>query len=131
MIGVLVAVLAVFAHPGAVDPRVTPATIHETICRPGYSASVRPPVSYTAPIKRRLLAGRDPAAYQLDHLIPLEVGGAPRALANLRLEPIVLAHQKDDLEDSLHRDVCAGRVGLRAAQRQFRVFVDEREVPVG
>ena len=39
--------------PGAVDSHVTQATIHDTICEPGYSAKVRPPRKFTDSIKRR------------------------------------------------------------------------------
>jgi hypothetical protein len=43
--------------PGAVDARVTQATIHETICQRGYTARVRPPRKVTDGIKRRLAVG--------------------------------------------------------------------------
>lgn len=56
--------------------------------------------------------------YELDHLIPLELGG-DNASANLWPEPASPApgfHQKDDLENTLHDLVCAGALGLAAAQ---------------
>ena len=37
--------------PGALNPAVTQATIHKTICRPGYSSSIRPSTSVTGPEK--------------------------------------------------------------------------------
>lgn len=122
MVAVLVAVLLAGAPHGATDPHVTQRTIHSTICTRGYATSVRPPLSYTAPIKRRLLAGRPAIDYQLDHIIPLELGGAPRDLANLWLEPIWEAHIKDHQENALHDAVCAGAVTLRAARAQMRAF---------
>ncbi|MER5175479.1 MAG: hypothetical protein ABJB76_09115 [Candidatus Nitrosocosmicus sp.] len=33
--------------PGATNPNVTQKNIHQTICVPGYSASIRPDPSYT------------------------------------------------------------------------------------
>ena len=41
--------------PGAVNPAVTQETIYSTICRSGWSASVRPPAAYTGALKRRQL----------------------------------------------------------------------------
>jgi hypothetical protein len=38
--------------PGAVDPRVTQSNIEETICVRGWTRTVRPPESYTEPLKR-------------------------------------------------------------------------------
>jgi len=69
--------------PGATNPAVTEANFDSTICRRGgYTRTVRPPVSYTEPLKRAQIRAygytdhrlRD---YEEDHLVPLEVGGAP------------------------------------------------------
>src|SRR4249920_1594275 len=77
--------------PGATDPRVTQSNIARTICVPGYTKTVRPRVSMTTPIKRTQLVAygdRGPlSSYELDHLIPLELGGAPASVANLWPEP--------------------------------------------
>jgi hypothetical protein len=109
--------------PGAVDPAVTQANIETTICVRGYTARVRPPTTYTGPLKTALMArygATGPAAqYELDHLVPLEVGGAPRSVQNLWPEPLT-AHpgsmEKDHLENYLHDQICAGRVLLADAQ---------------
>src|ERR1700730_16865578 len=70
--------------PGLTDPRVTQNNIKTTICVSGYTATVRPPVSYTNQLKADQL--KDPkyhdadhtmAHYEEDHLIPLELGGRP------------------------------------------------------
>lgn len=42
--------------PGGTNADVTQATIAVTICRRGWTASVRPPESYTEPLKRELMA---------------------------------------------------------------------------
>jgi hypothetical protein len=113
--------------PGALDPRVNQADVKRTICVRGYTRSVRPPESYTSSLKRRQLtaygwyAGRTPAAYEEDHLIPLELGGAPSDPRNLWPEARVGAKggagQKDVLENYLHRAVCSGAMSLRDAQQ--------------
>jgi hypothetical protein len=59
--------------------------------------------------------------YELDHLIPLELGG-DNANANLWPEaatPPPGFHQKDELENALHALVCAGSLGLGAAQHDI------------
>lgn len=110
--------------PGAVDPRVTQATVVQTICTSGWATSVRPPESVTEPIKRDEmraygLAGQRLADYELDHLVPLELGGAPADLANLWPEPWngpANAHEKDAVENFLHQRVCSGAMALADAQ---------------
>jgi hypothetical protein len=60
-------------------------------------------------------------AYELDHLIPLELGG-DNANANLWPEPASPTpgfHQKDDLENALHDLVCGGNLSLAAAQHDI------------
>src|SRR5205823_5073451 len=97
--------------PGAVDPRVSPSTEATTICRSGYTATVRPPVSVTDRIKVEQmaaygLAGQPLSAAELDHLIPLELGGAPADVANLWPEPWTRepnAHEKDAVENLAQR----------------------------
>jgi hypothetical protein len=56
--------------------------------------------------------------YELDHLIPLELGGAS-TVANLWPEPWADprgAHRNDDLENALNRQVCSGSMTLSDAQ---------------
>ena len=58
--------------------------------------------------------------YEEDHLISLELGGSPTELNNLwpeAYEPRPGAREKDTVENYLHREVCAGNIGLREAQR--------------
>ena len=80
-----------YLTPGAIDSRVTQANIHQTICVAGYSAKVRPPESVTEPEKlASMKAYHDtgsPSEYEFDHLIPLELGGAPNNMRNLWPEP--------------------------------------------
>jgi hypothetical protein len=111
--------------PGAVDARVTQDNIAQTICTAGYSERVRPPTSYTTPLKRQLMAAyglsnEALADFELDHLISLEIGGSPRDPANLWPEPWtgpMNARQKDTVENFLHDQVCQGQMALADAQR--------------
>ena len=76
--------------PGAVDPAITQANVHATVCRLGYIKAVRPSEEWSRALKRRLLIEQHLPGkiqdYELDHLIPLGIGGAPRDLANLWLQ---------------------------------------------
>jgi hypothetical protein len=79
-------------QPGATNPDVTQATIGSTICVSGRTSTVRPPTSYTNPLKVQQIAqygysDTSTADYEEDHLIPLELGGSPRSTLNLWPEP--------------------------------------------
>jgi hypothetical protein len=119
---------------GALNPAVKQSTIATTVCVPGWTATVRPSSSYTHSIKVRLWqeAGSHGqiGEYELDHIVPLEVGGAPKDLRNLQLQPWDGpdgAHAKDAVENRVKREVCAGTVTLAAGQRCFRI--DWRRCP--
>ena len=115
--------------PGAVNPAVTQANIRANICVVGWTATVRPPVSYTNQLKyNQLHSGynldgdlnmRD---YEEDHIVPLEVGGNPSSPLNLFPEPHNIKYSsyvKDQLENQIHRLVCSGRLSLKAGQAIF------------
>jgi hypothetical protein len=113
--------------PGAINPSVTQATIGRTICVSGWTATVRPPASVTTNLKVAQLASGytykgDTATgdYEEDHLISLELGGAPSAEANLWPEPYNApegARVKDQVENKLHTLICGGTITLATAQR--------------
>lgn len=107
--------------PGAADPRVTPTNVGATICRSGYTKTVRPSTSYTDKLKVELMrryATTGPASEnELDHLIPLELGGAPSDAHNLWPEPGGIPNPKDRVENGLNKLICNGRIGLVEAQR--------------
>lgn len=113
----LVLALVLPGIPGAYNHHVTQQTLNRTVCVPGWSAKVRPPESYTSAVKRRLLHGRPAAAWQLDHLVSLSLGGAPYSLKNLWLEPESQARRDDVYEGRWHRELCAGTLTLRQARR--------------
>jgi hypothetical protein len=120
--------------PGVADPGVTQDDIGSTICVSGWTTRVRPPESYSERIKVQVMAayglGHDVADYELDHLIPLELGGAPSAVGNLWPEPWEKrgarlappgtgAESKDQLENFLNRQVCERHLPLAQARRDF------------
>jgi hypothetical protein len=113
--------------PGAVNPAVTQENIGQTVCVAGWTKTIRPPASYTDKLKREQmfaqhLAG-SPADYEEDHLISLEIGGHPTDPLNLWPEPYagpLGARRKDQVEDELHRRLCAGTMTLLDVQACIR-----------
>lgn len=109
--------------PGAIDPAVTQANLHRTICRSGYTRSVRPPESVSAPEKRAsMVAYGDHGSargYEYDHLVALELGGARNDARNLWPEPGGVPNPKDQLENRLREQVCDGSLRLAVAQREI------------
>jgi len=107
--------------PGATNPKVTQDTLAETICKTGYTKSIRPPRDILAAEKQANAASYGYTGslsdIEYDHLIPLEVGGDPNDARNLWVEPGASPNPKDGIEHKLHQRVCAGMVSLAAAQQ--------------
>jgi hypothetical protein len=110
--------------PGAYDSAVTQETISKTICDSGYTKIVRDVTEDT----KREVAQRygltwplPEGAYEIDHWIPLEVGGA-NDITNLWPQPAKPSdggpgfHQKDVVETWFKRQVCEGKMTLDAAR---------------
>jgi hypothetical protein len=108
--------------PGVLNPQVTQATLGSTICRSGWTRTIRPPVGYTNALKEKGLRqyhlGGALSAYQEDHLISLELGGDPNDPRNLWPEPYPRASAVDRIENELNHLVCAGQITLAEAQRR-------------
>jgi hypothetical protein len=110
--------------PGATNPDVSQSTIGSTICVSGWTATVRPPTSYTNGLKRQGIidygySDTSLSSYEEDHLLPLELGGAPRDPRNLWPEPHAgnqNAYSKDGIENAVKKAVCNRRVTLADAQ---------------
>jgi hypothetical protein len=107
--------------PGALNPRVTQATIGRTICRRGWTATVRPPERITETEKAASIAAYGDRGslrhYEYDHFVPLELGGATNDRRNLWPEPGGAPNPKDAVERQLNREVCQGKMMLAHAQR--------------
>src|SRR5208337_3462615 len=108
------------------DANMTPGDTFDItaqdICAHGYARKVR---DVPAEMKREVyreygIISHGPGDYEIDHLIPLELGGS-NSIKNLwpeshRTSPWN-AQVKDRLEDKLHALVCSGQLDLKTAQQ--------------
>ena len=130
-------------NPGLTPGDVFPVTAAD-ICVPGYTKKVR---DVPAEVKRQAYARygvrtHEPGEYEVDHLISLSLGGS-NSIRNLWPESFRTspwnAYVKDDLENELHRRVCAGTMNLAEAQRAiannwvvgYRHYVHSTPLPAG
>ena len=108
--------------PGVLNPDVTQANIHSTICVKGWTSTIRPPTSYTNDLKRKQMreygVGGSLSDYQEDHLISLSLGGHPTDPGNLWPEPNPRALEVDSIEHELNDKVCSGELSLAEAQQE-------------
>ncbi len=105
--------------PGAIFPDATV----DQICTPGYSSSVRnvPPEEKDQVYSEYGIASHSPGEYEVDHLVSLELGGS-NDIANLWPEPADPRpgfHEKDQVENYLHDQVCSGKISLQQAQTEI------------
>jgi hypothetical protein len=112
---------------------VTQATIGSTICVSGWTATIRPSSSFTTALKIKQIVqygygDTKTSSYEEDHLISLELGGAPADPRNLWPEPYTVtladgrstgAHTKDGFETKLKSEVCAGTITLAQGQSEI------------
>jgi hypothetical protein len=111
------------------DSQVTPGEVRTTdvneVCHGGSTRQYR---HTTSAEKKKdctmygLIACPHEGTLELDHLIPLELGGAD-VIANLWPQPANPKpgfHEKDVLENYLHDQVCAGKMALIDAQAAIR-----------
>lgn len=110
------------------DPACSPGAILSNatttqICQSGYSSSVR---NVTTATKDQVYAeygvtSHQPGQYEIDHIISLELGGS-NDIANLFPQPADPRpgfHEKDQVENYLHSQVCSGKMSLADAQHQI------------
>jgi hypothetical protein len=117
-----------YCTPGSYNPDVTQSDIYSTICVSGWTGTVRPPTSYTNPLKAQGIidygyTDTNMSDYEEDHLVPLELGGAPRDPGNLWPEPrygTETAYTKDGVETRLKNAVCSGQITLSSARSAIR-----------
>jgi hypothetical protein len=107
------------------DPALTPGAVLTTdtprVCQPDYAKSVR---FTTLEMKKEVYKKYDmtwePGHYEVDHLIPLGIGGADTA-ENLWPESFHSgkwnAETKDRLEWKLHQLICARQLDIHEAQK--------------
>jgi hypothetical protein len=110
------------------DPKLTPGDLFDVtladICKPGYSKTVRAVPKYLRDqaFGNYGIESHQRRDYQLDHLIPLAIGGS-NSVQNLWPQPHTAlpwgARAKDRLESRVHRLVCAGKLDLNTAQQEI------------
>jgi hypothetical protein len=104
--------------PGDTIPGVTASDV----CEPGYAKKVRH-VSQAekGEVYRRYSERNITGEHEVDHLISLELGGSndPDNLWPELYEPRPGAHEKDKVENYLHRQVCSGAMTLAEAQHEI------------
>ncbi len=105
--------------PGAVFQNVT----KEQICTPGYSTSVRdvPDAEKNQVYAEYGVTSHPAGQYEVDHLVPLELGGS-NDIANLwpqLASPAPGFHEKDQVENYLHDQMCSGAISLQQAQSEI------------
>ncbi|MGD9895704.1 MAG: HNH endonuclease [Candidatus Methylacidiphilaceae bacterium] len=118
--------VAALAQPILPDPKLTPGDTFPVsradVCVPGYSKKVRDvPIALKREALRRYgVPLADRRDYEIDHLIPLSLGGS-NSIRNLwpqsRKTMPWNAGKKDLLEDRLHKLVCSEKVELVEAQK--------------
>jgi hypothetical protein len=116
---------ALAADPIRPDPKLTPGAVliadTSKICQHGYAKSVR---HTSGNLKHQIYVeygiNKNAGHYEIDHLIPLGIGGADRR-ENLWPESHDTkpwsADVKDRLENYLHVEVCAGHIAIADAQK--------------
>jgi hypothetical protein len=143
----LALILLLGAAPPTVPPRcVARGPLPDPVCTPGVVVTTDLAVVCGTPTKERRrvsdglrravleeygIATAAGGTFEVDHLIPLELGGS-NALGNLWPEaaaPPPGFHQKDEVENYLHRRVCSGVMPIEQAQREiatdWTVFLSE------
>ena len=107
------------------DPKLTPGDILDVtpqdFCVVGYSSKVRavPQSVKNQAYEEYGITSHQPGAYEVDHLISLELGGS-NSLRNLwpqSYKGLWNAHTKDELENKLHDMVCSGGLDMKTAQQ--------------
>lgn len=113
------------AHSGLPDGSCTPGATFASattaqICTSGYAHSVRnvPQAEKDQVYAEYGITSHSPGQYEVDHLISLEPGGS-NDLKNLwpeAAQPVPGFHEKDQVENDLHAQVCSGKMQLKDAQ---------------
>jgi hypothetical protein len=109
--------------PGCTPGAIFPDATKDKICVPGYSSGVRnvPESEKNEAYAEYGIKTHTTGQYEVDHLISLELGGS-NDIANLWPEPAEPRpgfHEKDKVENYLHKQVCDGVLSLQDAQYQI------------
>lgn len=132
-----------YRHHGTVllnDPEITPGIVRTTdadeVCSESTKKLRKPGIqSVYALYGAKKAKG---VCCEIDHLISLELGG-DNGVANewpQPYEPRPGAHEKDEVENWLHAEVCAGKMPLTIAQEKisqdwYAAYLEMKSVPSG
>jgi hypothetical protein len=107
---------------GLPDPGCTPGEVTnvplKTLCHSPAEEHATEKMKF---LVTQLYATREGEQVEIDHLVPLNLGGA-NTLINLwpqPAEPTPGYKEKNELEDLLHRMVCRGQMNLAYAQHEI------------
>ncbi len=116
------------AAGGLPDPACTPGDVfpdatRAQVCTAGYSSKVRnvPADEENQVYAEYGIVSHTAGQYEVDHLVSLELGGS-NDISNLwpeAADPKPGFHEKDQVEDFLHDQVCHGSVTLAQAQEEI------------
>ena len=113
---------------GKANPDITQANIQDTICNPNFrTGTIRPPTNYTNQLKLDQImqlnySDTEPSHYEEDHIFALTDGGDPKDPQNLwpqPYEPRPGAHEKDQVELYVHKQICSGAETLAQGQNDL------------
>jgi len=118
---------SVYPDPSLTPGDLLPGVTGQQTCVSGYAKSVRSVTTdEKAAVYGRYGIPNVSGMHEVDHFIPLTLGGS-NALTNLWPEPYTPpdaptlgAHEKDQVENYLHGQVCSGRMTLAQAQDAIR-----------
>jgi hypothetical protein len=121
-----------FMTPGVTNPDVSQFNIKKTICKSGWTKTIRPPSSYTTALKRQQIVeygyrNKRLGSYEEDHLISLQLGGNPQDPQNLWPQAYAGkcgARVKDVIETKLKRLVCDPKPPLTLVEAQQMISRD-------
>ncbi|SDP62737.1 hypothetical protein SAMN04487914_12154 [Arthrobacter sp. ok909] len=107
--------------PGAVDPAVTQDNLASTICKSGYTTTVRADTAQAKKLSLQQYGQTAATSTEYDHLISLQLGGT-NSVSNLWPEPNRTGapgttNPKDAIETRLNKAVCSRKLTLAAAQK--------------
>ena len=113
-----------FVQNSSLTPGDVLTTDRNQICTPGYTKTVR---NVPSSLKHQVylaygIPTHKPGDYEIDHLIPLELGGS-NSMRNLwpqsfKSKPLN-AHVKDEIENKLHAMICNSQIGVSQAQQEI------------
>ena len=117
------------------DPRMTPGEAQTTDLGLICTSPIKVPRDVPISVKMQVFANyhipwQNRALYEVDHLIPLELGGA-NTIANLWPEFGPIPNPKDRVEARLHALVCTGKVTIEAAQHAIATNWKEAQITYG